>query len=134
MREEARVLEHVADAAAPGRDVDPGGRVGQDGAVQGDMALVRAQEAGGGLGDGGLARAGAAEEDRDPGGRLERGVEREAGIGVAQPDPKRHAPAARRAARAASASEATSARRATTTESATRRRAAPSPPGTWRKA
>ena len=134
VREQPPVLEHVAGAAAVRGDVRAGSGVGEDAAVERDARRVRVQEPRDGVDDGGLARPRAAEEDGDAGRRLERGVESEAGEGVAQRDLERHAPRVRRAARAASASDATSAPSARRTESATSRSAAPSPPGTWRRA
>ncbi len=112
----------------------PEGGVEEDAALDGDAAGLRREQAGDGIDDGGLARAGAAEEHGETGRGLEGGVEIEAAETVRKADRERHAPVIRRVARRASTSESTRAATATKIEISTSGSAPDSPPGTWRRA
>ena len=83
MREQARLLEHVADAAALDRHVDAGACVGEDLVLELYPALLGGEQSGDEIDECGLAAAGAAEEGGYPGYRGgEGGLEREAPDGV----------------------------------------------------
>ncbi len=129
MREEPRVLEHVADAAAMRRQPDARLRVGQHRAVGDDPGALGPDEARDRVDEGRLARSRRAEDRRDAGRRLEGGVEPERALPMRDRDGERHA-AIRRATRRASHSDRARAASDTTTEISVRRIAPASPPGT----
>ncbi len=79
MGEEGVVLEDVAALAGAGRDVDGGGGVEEDAAIEEDAAFGGADEAGEAIEGEGFAGSAGAEEDGDAGGGAEIDMESETG-------------------------------------------------------
>src|SRR5438270_10986625 len=86
MREETAFLKHIADAAAAGGYEDAALGVGQHRAVETDMAMLGANEAGDRVHERGLAGAGAAEQRGEAAFAVEGGVESESAEAVRDPD------------------------------------------------
>ena len=132
MREQARILKHIAQTAAMHRDIDPARTVEQHPPVAGDAPRIRPQQARHGIDDGRLARPRPPEQRGDPGRRREGNVQREACKSMAQMHIQRHAPAIRRATDRPTHSDRSSASIAMAMATSTSRNAASSPPGTCR--
>ena len=81
VRKQPALLEHIADAAAVGRHVDPRGAVEQHVVVERDAAAVRRQQAGDHVDERGLAGAGRPEQR----GRAARGLELGGDLKFAEP-------------------------------------------------
>ena len=77
MRKQPRILEHIADAAAMGRDMDARGGVVERLAVDGDDAAIGLQQSRDHVDQRGLAGAGGAEQSGDAALAGEGGFERE---------------------------------------------------------
>ncbi|BBK33495.1 hypothetical protein STHU_41290 [Allostella humosa] len=90
MGEEARFLEDVANAPAVARHEDAGRPIHQHPPVDHHAPLVRPHQPGHDVDERGLARAGAAEERRQPGLAGEAGIQREAPEAVADIDVEPH--------------------------------------------
>ena len=131
MGEQPPVLEHVADPAALGPQVDPGLRIEEHAVVEHDPPRLGPHEAGYGVGEGGLAGTrGAEQRDDAVGFGAEGRIEREGAAGEARAD-RQHYPSSRRLRTRARSSEPTSAAKAMTMAITIRRKAPSSPPGTW---
>jgi hypothetical protein len=98
MREQASLLEYVADAAAVARHEYAARRVDQHRIVDRDTALVGANQSGNDVDDGGLAGTRAAEQGDEAAAGLEAGVELEAAEPVLDVEAERHSTSSRRLA------------------------------------
>jgi hypothetical protein len=130
MREQAVLLEDIADAAAMHGYEDMARGVHQGGVVDDDAPVLGAHQAGNDIDERGLAGAGAAEQRRQARAGLEAGVEREGAQRVTDRDREAHPTSSRRPMRRARTSEPISASIETTIDTAVRRKAPASPPGT----
>ena len=133
VREEPRVLEHVADAAPLGRDADAPGRVDERLAAEAYVARVRVDEARDDVDERRLAASGGAEERDDARLRQrECRIEQEAAPALLDRDVEhvRYGPSVRRMRRA-SHSATRSPASPSTKDTIAMRAASPSPPGVW---
>ena len=131
MREEAAVLEDVADAAAVLRHEDAALGIDQRLAIDHDAAAVRPDQAADDIDQRRLARARAAEQRRDAGLRGEARGEAKLAERVIDVDVEAHVATRGAPMRRASSSEASRAAIEIATETSVRRSAPASPPGTW---
>ena len=130
MREEAAVLEHVADPAALRLEVYPGLRIEEHAVSERDSPRLGPHEARDGIGERGLARArGAEQRDHAVGLGAEGRIERELASGESRLD-RQHHPSSRRLTMRARNSEPISAAKAMTMAITIRRKAPSRPPGT----
>src|SRR5262249_30163893 len=130
VREQASLLEYVADAPAMRRHVDAVLGIEQDGVIEHDAAAVRRDQAGDNVGERGLAGAGGTEQRGDAARRVEarlQGKIAEPLFHVEREHP--HSPWKRVPARRASHSAAISAASEMAIATSTSRPAAASPPG-----
>src|SRR6516165_1451995 len=130
VREQASLLEHVADASAMCRHVNAALGIEQDGVIEHDAAVVRRDQAGDNVGERGLAGAGGTEQYGD----AARGVEARLHGKIAEPlfhveREHPHSPWKRVPARRASHSAAISAASEMAIATNASRPAAASPPG-----
>ena len=133
VREQSRVLEHVADASPVFRHVDAFCGIDKHAAVGGDAAAIRPDQSGDDVDQRRLAGPGGAEQRGEPPAAFECGVELERTQPMPHVDRQRHSRSMPRPTRRASASEAISATIETAIEIVIRRSTPASPPGTWVK-
>ncbi|GCC48236.1 hypothetical protein chiPu_0032510 [Chiloscyllium punctatum] len=132
MRKQPRVLEHVADAAAPGRHMNAGSGIVDRLAVDHDGAAIWTQQPRDGVDQRRLAGAGCAEQAGDAALAGERCRERELAELLLNVDAQHgYCPCRRAVARRANTSAPISAPIAITIETITSRAAAVSPSGVW---
>src|SRR5499426_243596 len=129
VRKQATFLEHVADAPAMSRNEYPLIGIDQRPAVENDAAAVGPHDPGDDVDERGLARAGAAEERREPPVRDEVRIERERSEPVPDVDRETHSTPNCWPTRRANSSETRSAPIEMTIDTSVRRMAPSSPPG-----
>src|SRR5262249_25059654 len=133
MREQAAVLEDVADAPAMLGDEHAARRVDQRRAVDDDAPALRPDQAANDVDQGRLARARAAEQRRHAGLCGELRGQPEAAARMLDVDVEAHAARWRAPIRRASSSEPSKAAIEMAIDTRVSRRAPTSPPGTWVK-
>ena len=131
MGEETSLLEDVADAPAVFRNEQPAFGIHQRRVVQDDPAAVGANHAGDDVDQRGLARAGAAEECREPALGDEARLQQERPEPVRNIDRETHYADILSSTRRAMNSEMRSAPMEMTIETSVSRKAPLSPPGIW---
>jgi len=132
MREQPRVLEHIADPAAMDRDMRLRHRIVQRLAVDGDDAAIGSQQSRDHVDQRGLAGAGGAEQSGNPAFAREGSFDSEFAKPLRDVDAQHvQFPCRRCKARRANHSEATNAAIAMRMETTTSRSAAVSPSGVW---
>src|SRR5262249_37953465 len=134
MREQAALLEDIADMTAVRRHIDARGGIEQHGVVEPDTSPVRRDEPGDHIDEGRLARARRAEQGRDAACGRDAPPPREVAHPLPPATPQHaHPPWKRVPARRASHSATTSAASEIAIATKTSRPAAASPPGIWVK-